>query len=441
MSETLSRPKAYSGYRLRDVPAEDARLTHVGPGTPCGELMRRYWQPVILSAELKDLPVAIRILGEDLVAFRDGRGRVGVLHRHCCHRGASLEYGRIAEQGIRCCYHGWHYDIDGTILATPGEPASSRLKDNVVQGAYPTMESQGLVFAYMGPPESLPAFPHYDVFDIADTERVPYALHHDCNWLQVHENLMDPWHAVFLHARMGEIQLTEAWGEQPVIEWGELGDRLYYVASRRLGDNVWVRFNEVALPSFGQVGGFWEDGLKETLFQRVGATRWTVPVDDTHCWIFGLRHFSDELEAKGIGNKALVGRDSLDIYGQTGHRPYEEMQRNPGDWEVEVSQRPIAIHALEHRGSTDKGVAMLRRQILRATREPVAPTAAVDGVTPTWTSNTVLRIPARPGGEDEDLLRPVGRAVVEAISGADALPPAVRIDTIRQALAAIPGRV
>jgi hypothetical protein len=257
----------------------------------------------------------------------------------------------------------------------------------------------------------------------------------------VHENLMDPYHAVFLHSRMGEIQLTAAWGEMPVIEWGERGDRMYYVASRRLGDNVWVRFNEVGMPNFGQVAGFWEDGLTETAFQRVGATRWTVPIDDTHCWIFGLRHFSDELEAKGIGDKALVGMNSLDIYGQTGDRPYGEMQRNPGDWEVEVSLRPIAIHALENRGTTDRGVVQLRRQLLRATERPLEPLPAVDGVVPTYTSNTVLRVPRQNSTDDQALLRRVGRAVVDAVVSGNQLSGAARVEQIRCRLLTIQSRI
>ncbi|MGQ3027906.1 MAG: Rieske 2Fe-2S domain-containing protein, partial [Ferrovibrionaceae bacterium] len=155
---------AFQGYYRRDVPPEDTRLTHVGPNTPMGELMRRYWQPVCLSSELRDLPLALRILGEDLVAFRDGQNRIGLMHRHCAHRGASLEFGRIADQGIRCCYHGWHFDIDGTLLSCPGEPPASEatLKRNVAQGAYPAREAHGLVFAYMGPPEDVPEFPVYD---------------------------------------------------------------------------------------------------------------------------------------------------------------------------------------------------------------------------------------------------------------------------------------
>jgi hypothetical protein len=269
----------------------------------------------------------------------------------------------------------------------------------------------------------VPDFPNYDTFNLPGVELVPYSIKHDCNWLQVHENLMDPLHAVFLHARMGSIQLTEAWGEMPVTEWLEIGDRICYVASRRIGDNVWVRFNEVGTPNFGQVGGFWEDGLKENFFQRVGATRWTVPNDDRTSTIFGLRHFSDELEAKGIGNKALVGLESMDIYGQTGGRPYEEMQRNTGDWEAEVSQRPIAIHSLENRGTTDRGVVMLRNHLLRALKTPPAPVPAKDGIVPTYTCNTVVHVPEKAGADDRLLLRDIGRRVADiVVAGNDYAP-------------------
>ena len=149
----------YGGYHQREVPQEDPELTHVGPGTPCGEYMRRFWWPVCLSEQVTELPLAIRILGEDLVAFRDKSDRIGVLHRHCSHRGTSLEYGIPSERGIRCCYHGWLFDVDGRILETPGEPSDSKLKDSFVHGAYPAFEYQGLVFAYLGPPEEKARFP------------------------------------------------------------------------------------------------------------------------------------------------------------------------------------------------------------------------------------------------------------------------------------------
>src|SRR5581483_1058955 len=138
--------------------------THVGPGTPCGEYFRRFWLPVGLSSALDDLPRAVRILGEDLVLFRDGRGRIGLIAAHCSHRGTSLEFGTVERDGLRCCYHGWLYGHDGCVLETPGEPPESTIRGRLYHGAYPTREFRGLVFAYMGPPEKLPEFPIYDTF-------------------------------------------------------------------------------------------------------------------------------------------------------------------------------------------------------------------------------------------------------------------------------------
>ena len=147
-------------------------------------------------------PLAVRILGEDLVVFRDLEGRVGVLHRHCCHRGASLEFGIVSQRGIRCCYHGWLFDVDGVILETPGEPHESPIRHTASQGAYPAREFGGLVFAYMGPPGSEPPFPCFDTYEQPDNRLIPFSLWHPCNWLQLHENMMDPVHAVFLHTRV-----------------------------------------------------------------------------------------------------------------------------------------------------------------------------------------------------------------------------------------------
>jgi phenylpropionate dioxygenase-like ring-hydroxylating dioxygenase large terminal subunit len=149
----------FGGYWHRDVPQEDAEITHVGPGTPCGEYFRRFWQPVCFADELRDLPLRVTLLGEELVVFRDLSGTVGLLELHCPHRGTSLEFGLIGPKGIRCCYHAWLFDVDGTILETPGEPAESTLKDRLCHGAYPTHEYKGIVFAYMGPPDQPPPSP------------------------------------------------------------------------------------------------------------------------------------------------------------------------------------------------------------------------------------------------------------------------------------------
>jgi len=212
----------YSGYHHRQVPQEDAELTHVGPETPCGEYMRRFWQPVCYADELKDLPLKLRILGEDLVAFRDGSGAVGLLELHCPHRGTSLEFGLVGAKGIRCCYHGWLFDVDGAILETPGEPPTSTLKDRLCHGAYPVHEHAGMVFAYMGPPEEKPAFPTYDSFNRPGYRMIPGQKYfYPCNWLQILENTMDAVHTAFLHTIVSGAVFTDEFGVLPELEFAE----------------------------------------------------------------------------------------------------------------------------------------------------------------------------------------------------------------------------
>jgi phenylpropionate dioxygenase-like ring-hydroxylating dioxygenase large terminal subunit len=232
----------YSAYHHRERPAEDEELARVGPGTACGEYLRRFWQPVILASELGDLPRRVRILGEDLVAYRDKSGSIGLLELHCPHRGTSLEFGLIGDRGIRCCYHGWLFDCDGTILETPGEPADSTLKDRLFHGAYPVHEYAGLVFAYMGPPDQQPAFPVLDTYDLPGyrlTARAPTLW--ECNWLQVKENSMDPAHLAFLHTLPGSEGFTEDLKELGGWDWMETPVGMVYIDTRRQGDRVWVR--------------------------------------------------------------------------------------------------------------------------------------------------------------------------------------------------------
>ena len=150
------------------------------------------------------------------------------------------------------------------------------------------------------------------------------------------------------------------------MEFVETPTGMIYVTTRRWKNNVWIRSNDIILPNLAQVGHIWEDGQRDLkAFARVGITRWTMPVDNESCRLIGWRHFHPEVDPIGIGKRDDCGLESVDFVGQTGERPYQERQRVPGDFDAQVSQRPIARHALEHLTYCDKGVVMLRRLLLR----------------------------------------------------------------------------
>ena len=418
----------YNGYYRGGSAAEDAELTHTDPGTPCGEYLRRFWQPVCMSEQLTDLPLALRILGEDLVAFRDLSGRIGILHRQCSHRRTSLEYGVIAEHGIRCCYHGWLFDVDGTILETPGEPEDSPIRHTLAQGAYPALEYKGLVFAYFGPPELKPEFPVFDTMEMPGNEMVPYAIDMPCNWVQVSENPMDPIHSVFLHTRITGAQFNPAWGAKGIIEWHRMKERTgsYLTNTRRWDDYIWTRTAETWMPNFAQTPDIYQDADREKFFPRAGITKWVVPVDNTHCKLIAWRHYNDLLDLGGKGDKSKVGLNAVDFVGQTGNeRSYLEGQREPSDYEAQVSQGPIAVHKLEHLGWSDTGVAMLRVLLRRGIRdlkkgkEPPMPKKNADGRIPTMSGDVIVKVAASNVDDrqaQEELGRKVGKIVVETLA-------------------------
>jgi nitrite reductase/ring-hydroxylating ferredoxin subunit len=414
----------YSAYLRGRLPAENAELTHVEAGSPGGEYLRRYWQPVALSSQVRELPIKVRMFGEDLVLFRTRAGQVGLLELHCSHRGTSLEFGMCEENGLRCCYHGWLYAVDGRILQTPGDPPESRLRFAICHGAYPALEYKGLVFGYFGPPDKKPEFPIYDSYDAEGDRLVPYYITYPCNWLQVHENVMDPAHAVFLHTRISYSHFADAWGELPVMDFVPTPTGMIYVTSRRWKDHVWVRSNDIVLPNLAQVGHIWEDGSEPKEFSRVAITRWTTPVDNTTCRIIGWRHFHPSVDPRGIADEKLCGPESVDFVGQNAERPYDERQRIPGDYDAQTSQRPIAVHGLENLTRCDKGVAMLRQLLKGAIRgvqngeDPGVSPLRIDGRIPTYCHDTVVRAPMAPGAaEAQDLaaVQGIGAAITEIV--------------------------
>ena len=402
---------AYHAYRFRDVPEENVELTHVGPGTPCGEYLRRFWQPVALSDDLGEVPNRIRVMGEDLVLFRDGSRRIGLLQLHCSHRGTSLEFGRIAERGIRCCYHGWLFDVDGRILETPGGPPETTLKDRLWHGAYPARECGGLIFAYMGPPDEQPEFPILDTFDLDGYSSRFRIYDLPCNWLQVKENCMDPVHTAFLHTIVSGPQFTEEFGAIPELEWQETANGMIYIATRRVGDFVWVRINDFILPNIHQFPPHWEDAGEERIFARPMGTVWAVPVDNTNTMSTYWYHFPEERNIDDVAFENLA-------FGQDGDRSYADRQWVPGDYDAQVSQRPIARHGLEHLGWSDRGITMLRKLITREIRKNQSQHELVGingngrNATPTVSQDTVLPVPkASSLEEDRELIRDIGRRV------------------------------
>ena len=447
------RDRPYSGYHKRDVPEIDPELTRVGPGTPMGEYMRRFWHPVCLSVELTDVPNAIRILCEDLVAFRDKSGRVGVLHRRCSHRGASLEFGIIAQKGLRCCYHGWLYDVDGTILETPCEPAESTLRNTLCHGAYPAFERDGLVFAYMGLPEQKPGFPEYDCYTLPQGNRlIPFSNIYPCNWLQVAENIMDHMHSSVLHNNMvvdgidaatSARMALEGFGQMPLIHWEPThdGNGMVFTAGRRIDDDkVYVRITNFILPDFMLIGSPTAQAsrLRHSI---VGNCRWHTPVDDTHMIIFGWRHFNDEVDPDHVGREEELGVDKFDFLdGQVGNRTYEQGQRAPGDWEALTSIGPIAVHALEHPGRSDVGVFMARKLLRAAVRGETPPNSVHEAQAKrgetlhVYTQDSVLRIPRREGNDDKAVVLQVARDVLAIMKEGDDLPTRERDAHIRRRL-------
>ncbi len=442
----------YGGYAIRQSPDPDFDFLEVAPATPTGEYLRRFWHPVAMSEQLDRVnPMAIRILCEDLVIFRDLSGQVGVLHKHCAHRRASLEYGRIEDHGIRCCYHGWHFDIDGTILETPGEPKDSQIRHQICQGAYPVKEFKGLIFCYLGPPEEKPEFPMLDSFEIEGHELVPYSIHSPNNWLQETENAIDPFHSVFLHGRISGPQFPglEHFLDLPVVRYREREGGIVYAHARRSGSDslVRLRFHDYLYPNAAQNGGMFQVMDRPKAFGRTSLTKWVTPLDNVNSRKFGWRHFNDSDEVLRQGDRESVGWEKVDFYGQTAHRSDEERRKNPGDWEAWTSQGPINIHKREYLGSTDEGVALLRSRLRRDIKRIQQGQSISmlkgesNGLIPTYGGDTVLNLTKHPR-DDAAFLGSVIDQVIDIHIQAGQLEPKERALFIQREInAKYPGAV
>ena len=356
----------------RPQPTSMRELAEVGPGTPMGELLRRYWHPIGLLSDATDRPRKVRVLGEDLILFRDKSGRVGLLYPHCAHRGTSLYYGKVDEHGIRCCYHGWQFDVQGHCLHQPCEPGGGRAREAKRQPWYPVQEQYGLIWAYMGPSERKPALPRYECLEQlgegefleADDSSIggggPQII--PCNWLQHYENLVDPFHVVILHSSFSGTQFVPEMAVMPEVQWDTTALSVRAISMRQLPDGRRLRrISEAALPTLRvipspRLGREGQGGPVESL-------GWVLPIDDHSFRIYVVGRVREQGELRRMRTR-MNGK----LWEEMSE---EEHQLYPNDVEAMVSQGVIARHSEEHLATSDRGIVMLRR-LLRKQLEAVA---------------------------------------------------------------------
>jgi len=363
---------------------ENELLTRVGTGTLMGELMRRYWIPALLSEEIPDTdgaPVRVRLLGEDLVAFRDSNGSIGLLGEHCAHRGTSLFFGRNEECGLRCIYHGWKYDVDGNVVETPAEPRGSEFAKKLRHTAYPCREVAGMIFTYMGPVEKMPLLPRYEWADLKPAQMFPVKSLLECNYLQCVEGDFDSSHTSFLHNN--NIQDSERLKRDgaPTLEAEDTRYGMRAISIRKFGaEQIYVRTSPYIMPSFSIVPGpptakFEEDDLR--------GFRFWVPIDDRKTWLYILNMRKKPLD--GEERKALRSWINADYSRvRNSHNDYlidRELQRTrlySGIQSVNAAEQdgcatetmgPIYDRSKEHLGYSDKTIIALRKMLLNAVRD------------------------------------------------------------------------
>jgi hypothetical protein len=408
---------------------QNDRITLTGAQAPAGKLMRRYWQPAALVDELAgNRPIKpVRLLGEDLVLFRDERGRYGLVGRSCPHRGTDLAFGRLEDGGLRCAFHGWLFDVTGRCLQTPAEPDDSNLCAQLQHKAYPVIERSGILFAYMGPGEP-PELPHFDCFVAPATHTFAFKGMIDCNWLQSLEVGIDPVHTSFLHRFFNDEDPKQGYGKlfrdtsidsempmtrimreftRPRIEVEETGYGMRVVTLRKInGESTHVRVTNLMFPNAFVI----------PMSREMTITQWHVPIDDTrHYWYaiftsFGAPVDKDEMRRQRLALYELPDyvprKNKRNDYGFDPHEQAHDTFTGMGadinvhdQWACE-SMGTIQDRTNEHLGTSDKAIVAYRRLLrtaidaagkggrplmvldAQAAQELTGP-AAIDGIGPT----------------------------------------------------------
>jgi phenylpropionate dioxygenase-like ring-hydroxylating dioxygenase large terminal subunit len=365
-------------------------ITRTGPNTPAGKLMRMYWQPVALADELQGTrPIkGVKLLGQDFVVFRDEQGKYGLLDRDCPHRGADLAFGRLENGGLRCAFHGWLFDTDGRCLETPAEPVGSTFCQRIRQGAYPVVERNGIVFAFLGAGEP-PAFPAFDCFTAPDAYTFAFKGLIECNWLQALEVGIDPAHASFLHRFFEDEDPMDAYGKQfrstsadsdlpmtkvlreydrPTIDVEPTDFGLRLIALRKISEqHTHVRVTNQVFPHAFVI----------PMSTEMTITQWHVPIDDENCYwyaiftSFGKSVDKGQMRAQRLELYELPEyrsrKNRSNDYGfnadEQAHETYTGMGHDINvhdQWAVESMGR-VQNRTREHLGQSDKAIIAYRR--------------------------------------------------------------------------------
>jgi phenylpropionate dioxygenase-like ring-hydroxylating dioxygenase large terminal subunit len=370
---------------------QNEELCRTGPGTLMGDLFRRYWTPALHAWEIDEPdgpPVRVRLLGEKLLAFRDSDGRIGIVDEFCAHRGVSLWFGRNEECGIRCPYHGWKYDVTGQCTELPSEPEGSGLRRRIKLESYPSIERGGVIWTYMGPPELQPPPPALEWVEVPAERRYLSKRLQECNYLQAMEGGIDSSHVSFLHSgalhkdplfkgsRGNEYNLAD---RMPHFEVAEYEGGLLIGARRNAGDDSYYwRITPWIMP--------WYTIIPPRAGHPLGAHAW-VPIDDENCWAWSINYHPRRAlsaaerqamnDGKGIHVKYVPGtfipeanKRNDYLMDRTGQKSGETYSGVEGiamqDASLQESMGPIQNRTKEHLCSTDKGIVMARRMLLKA---------------------------------------------------------------------------
>jgi phthalate 4,5-dioxygenase len=374
-------------------PQDNERITRVGPGTPMGNLQRRYWIPCALASEFPEPdgpPIRVRLLGEDLVAFRDTEGHVALMDAYCPHRRAPMFFGRNEQCGLRCVYHGWKFDRDGHCVDMPSEPPDSLFKEKVTIKTYPTWEGGGLVWAYMGPPEHRPPVPDYEFTRAPATHRYVSKTYEDCNWLQALEGGLDTSHSSFAHNNdIHDKSHLRSQDTAPRLEVYRTDYGYTYAGIRKLGDKSYVRAYHYVLPAQQMRGRVTSrKGGHVDEHPTINGHIW-VPIDDYSCFVYNWMYsYSPDIplnEEYAVALETQYGRGPDDVIPGTFRLKANlsndyfidrEQQRtttftgitgvNTQDMALQEGMGPIVDRSKEHLGTSDRAIIVMRQLLMEA---------------------------------------------------------------------------